>query len=180
MTETTATRPEVRDLPVLDTTAIHAAAEAWVAGRLTDTDPEALAVAAHKIIDTERAHAQKAREDRDVALWTLDRHYRVRRGTNLVAVMGLHSRAALTKVREKMREREAAGDFTPATDPAAQLVKASKTATVHTARAEAAIPYAERAIAALLADGWSNAAIGRLVGRDHSLVSRHRRKQEVA
>lgn len=178
----TATQPEVRHLPPLDTAKIEKAAAEWVQTRLTGiTDPEQVAAAAGKIVETEKRAKEKALLARDMCVYTLETRYRLCRGADLAGALGMASRSRLTVIRKQMKALADRGELVYTPNAAEVLPKLAAEAARHAARWTAAKKVRDKAVNQLLASGRSNADVGRLIGRHASRVSHLKHKtQEVA
>lgn len=170
--DTTASEREVRTLPQLDAAAITAAAAAWVDARIKDlTDSEDLARVAAKIATREFATTEDVRVERDAAAYTVATTYRLRRGANMPGALGVN-RNRWKVIRDKQKELAESGQWRGPIDNALEVLpKLAAKAALHNARSEAARKVMYAATRQLSALGWTNAAIGELIGRDASRVS---------
>lgn len=177
MTTTDLTKPEVRELPALDSQAASADADTWVTTQLADAplEPVEWARATNKLVERLSADYAAAMADRNAAAWTLHTHYRVRRGASIPAALGV-GRARWQTIREEQaRINPAAVADAPAVLPAL----ATRAAQIH-ARLHAAVEIRRQAIAALSDAGMSGAEIGRQLGRNAGRISHIRAATKAA
>lgn len=165
-------------LTPLDVEKATEGARDWVTGKLGDPRTvEEVATKASQVLSDLAPQLAATREARDAAAWTICQHFHVRRGANLPAAIGVN-RVRWKKIRDRL-------DVNPpaATDPQAALKTLpglAHKAAVLFARTEAATEVRNAAVASLIEDGMTNAAIARLIDRNPSRVSNLRYRDPAA
>lgn len=168
---------DVWSLPLLDTAAIADNARQGVEVELAAHEPDAaeVAKAAATLLDDINARLAAAREARDLAAWTVWKDWHVRHGANIPGAIGVQ-RVAWKKIRDRLD-----AENPPHAEDALRRLPALAAAWAElAAAADAARQVRYSAEDRLLADGWNNAQVAQLIGRDPSRVSRRTSEADPA
>lgn len=171
--ETTTHEREVRTLPVLDVDALRTKAAAWLeqTEAAAAGDPEKLLT----YFAAEDQEGATAAARLDAVVHTLLTDWTLRRGANLAGALGTNRSGV-----QKIKVRAAKAGHEPVEAAPTVLPKVAAAAKVHSIRRELYQDAWEHAIGALMDQGWKNADIARLVGRDASRISHLRNREGTA
>lgn len=159
--------PQVTTLPRLDTDQVARDAHEWVDAALAGLETaEARARAAADLEREEGKQAARYRKKVEAAVHTLTVDYKLRRGAGLAGAIGV-PRSSLMVIRR----RAAAAGHEPVPDAPKVLPRVALRSATHAAREEYAREARDAAVVELSAAGWTQQAIGELIGRDRSRVS---------
>lgn len=161
-------KPEVRNLPPLDAAKAAAASPGrYLTQRLAVEDTAERAARAGALADAWEKKLAAVRADRDRAAYTLTVAYTVRRGAKIPEALGVQ------RTRWKViRDRQTALAPEPMEDAADRLPGLALEHDVVRRQLRHIIDVRDAAVFALHEGGMSQAAIGRLIGRDAARVNR--------